>query len=457
MQSIKEQKAEGKAIRKEQIAREQHGIWEVKKDREEVIRLIKGQEKTRSKHLLPLRHERMMVSPFTFYRGSAILQAVDLASMPYTPLTVQACGDAHISNFGIFGTPERRLVFDINDFDETFPGPFEVDMKRLCASIEICGRDRGFSKKERRAAVEEAALAYRKCMNAFSEMGNLEVWYSRLDLEDLVEKNPVFENKAQKENMKKVLDKARSKNNDMALRKLTETVDGRIRIKSNPPLIVPIREMSKDERKNFNFDTDVRMALELYAKTLPVDRQGLLKQYEPIELAHKVVGVGSVGTKAWILVMLGRENGDPLVLQIKEAMPSVLEGKFGQKPFRQNGRRVAVGQKLIQTVGDIFLGWFCVSSEDGKKGDYYVRQLWNQKGSFVLEDLSPDGLKGLSAMCAWNLAHAHAKTGNRHMIAGYLGKNEAFDQAMVKYAALYADQSEADYETFCRWVKKNDK
>ena len=453
MRPIKEVKKEAKGYRKI-THRSDLGVWKFEKDRELVKELLIKQEETRLAQLIPERRKRMSVSPFTFFRGSAILQAHDASITPRTAFCVQACGDAHISNFGIFGSPERRLVFDINDFDETLPAPFELDVKRLTASIEICGRDRGFTKEQREAAVYDATALYRQTILEFSEMGNMEVWYKHLDVEKLMEENAAFASKKVNKEVRNMLDKATAKNSDRAIKKLTETVDGKLRIKSDPPIIVPTRDMTEEIRRLYDFREtlesvlNLQKAIDLYKESLPEDRRFLLDQYEPLELAHKVVGVGSVGRRAWILVMQGRENGDPLVLQIKEAEKSVLEEYYGDSKYELCGQRVVEGQRAIQTVGDIMLGWLRVELPGGRRTDYYVRQLWDSKGSIDLTKLSNEGYHALSLICAWTLAHAHAKTGNRHALAGYLGKDDVFDTAMVKYAAAYADQNEADYEVF---------
>lgn len=454
MKSIPERKKEAKEYRKV-TARNDLGIWEVKTRRPIVEELLTMQESTRLKELIPLRHERMAANPFTFFRGAAIIQAHDIASTPGTEFRVQACGDAHISNFGIFASPERRVVFDINDFDETLPAPFEVDVKRLAASIEICGRNRGFSKKDREKAVYEAAAAYRRVMIRFSDMGNMEVWYKHLDLEYLMENDSLFSDKRQQKVMRETIDKALTKNSERALSKLTESVNGKLRIKSNPPLIVPIRDLFGEEKQKYDFHYNMEKALDIYKMTLPAERRGLIDQYEPLELAHKVVGVGSVGQQAWMLILMGKENADPLVLQIKQAERSVLEKYYGNSEYAMSGQRVVEGQRAIQTAGDILLGWLGLETPDGVHRDYYVRQLWDAKGSFDLGRITEKGLIGLASMCAWTLAHAHAKTGDRHAIAGYLGKNDTFEKTMVKYAQLYADQNEADYEMFREYCKNN--
>ena len=449
MKSIKERKEEARAYRKT-TSRKELGLWKTETNRQIVEELLLMQEKTRVQQLIPVRRERMSASPFSFFRGSAVIQAHDLGAAPRTCFRVQACGDAHISNFGIFASPERRLVFDINDFDETLPAPFEVDIKRLAASIEICGRDRGFTKEQRAGAVYDAAAFYRKSMKGFSDMGNMEVWYKHLDIEAYLEKNTNEEIRRHMAEVQETLRKSMSKTSERAMKKLTETVDGKLRIKSNPPLIVPLGELIGEEKKLYGFRYNLRSAIGLYKDTLPSERQGLLDQYEPVEMAHKVVGVGSVGRQAWILIMMGRENGDPLVLQIKEAEASVLEACYGQSVYPKCGQRVVEGQRSIQTAGDILLGWVTLTNPDGKVRDYYVRQLWDSKGSIGIETISPEGYHGLSLACAWTLAHAHAKTGDRHAIAAYLGNGEVFENAMVSYASAYADQNEADYEVFLK-------
>ena len=447
MKTVQECKKQGKENRKA-VPRSSMGEWKVETRRKVVEDLIREQESTRQQHLLPLRHERMAASPFAFFRGAAIIQAHDLATLPTTELRVQAVGDAHISNFGIFASPERRLVFDINDFDETSIAPFECDIKRLMTSIEICGRNRGFAPEQRQAAIEQAARVYRNSMMKFSEMGNMDVWYQHLDLENFIAKDPHFTDPLQKTNIDETIKKALSKNSEKAIKKYTEIYDGKLRIKSDPPIIVPLRDLIGEDKVYYSFQHNIADAIKLYQKSLPNERRSLIDQYEPLEMAHKVVGVGSVGTKAWILIMMGQVEGDPLVLQIKEASASVLERYFGASTYKEHGRRVVEGQRSIQTAGDILLGWVKLVSPDGRIGDYYVRQLWDDKGTFDLDKIGVDGLTSLASICAWTLAHAHAKTGDRHAIAGYLGKGDKFEKAMMNYSKAYADQNEADYETF---------
>ena len=437
----------GKALRK-QCRRESQGRWTVKSGRDDAVKIILDQEKGRIKDLLPVRHKRMAASAFAFYRAGAAVMAYDLSGLPDTGIMVQACGDAHISNFGMFRSPERKMVFDINDFDETLPGPWEWDLKRMLTSIEICGRDRGFTDKQRTKAVLTAARTYRESMRHFSESGNLDVWYEHMDLDYLYEKKINAIGKDEAQAIHDALGKAYLKNSDKAVSKLTEVVDGRLQIKSNPPVVVPVREMDQND-----IDKELRWLSRLrveYRMSLPRERRSLVDQYRTVDVARKVVGVGSVGTSDWIMVLEGRENGDYLVLQMKEATASVLEKYVGKSRFLEHGHRVVEGQRAIQTAGDIMLGWARKVYKNGAPEDYYVRQLWDGKGSVDLERVTPEQLEGVSSMCAWVLAHAHAKTGDRHMIAGYLGKGDSFDRAMLEFAKSYADQNEADYRMFLK-------
>ena len=450
--TIQERKQEGKEFRKT-LSRSDLGVWKTKTDRQIVQELIVSQELTRVKKLIPLRRQRMAASPFSFFRGAAVIQAHDLAGTENTKFIVQACGDAHISNFGLFSSAERRLVFDINDCDETLPAPFDVDVKRLFASIEICGRECGFKKSQREKAVYEAAEMYRNTMRECSDEGNMEVWYKYFDVMNFMNNKQDTITSEQAAFMNATVEKALTKTSELAMKKLVEKRDGRLQIKSNPPLIVPVRELIGEDKEQFDLHWGLTKVLDKYKASLPEDRQFLIDQYKPLEAAHKVVGVGSVGRQAWITVLLGRENGDPLVLQVKEAVHSVLEDYYGASVYQNCGERVVAGQRAIQTAGDILLGWLSLKGPDGVTRDYYVRQLWDEKGSFELKGISQEGYYGLSLLCAWKLAVAHAKTGDRHAISGYLGKSDKFETAMVKYAAAYADQNEADYETFLKFSK----
>ena len=453
--SKEESTKRGKDLRAS-VPRESHAQWAPAVDRPDPVELLKSQGETRVKELLPLRYERMSASAFTFYRGGALIMASDLSDTPTTGINVQACGDAHISNFGLFSSPERRTVFDINDFDETLPGPWEWDIKRLAASVEICGRDNGFSEKKRKAAVRACSEGYRQGMIKFANMGHLDVWYAHLDVDTLrAEVATDISNKSKKA-ADKMIAKAKGKNSARAIRKLTEVVDGQLRIVSDPPVVVPMRDLvaSKgDARLIERFDEQrierlMGAVLAEYRATLPSDKRKLVESYRAVDLAHKVVGVGSVGTRAWIIVMQGADENDPLVLQVKEAQESVLERFVGKSKYRQHGHRVVAGQRAMQTASDMLLGWCRLPGEDGKRKDYYVRQLWDGKGSIDLSLLGPKQLEKLARGCGWTLAHAHARTGDRFAIAAYLGNSDKFDDAIVEFADAYAYQNENDYKRF---------
>ena len=457
--SKEESKERGKALRAS-VPRESHAQWEPAFDRADPVELLRSQGETRVQALLPLRYERMSASAFTFYRGGALIMASDLSETPSTGIRVQTCGDAHISNFGLFSSPERRTVFDINDFDETLPGPWEWDVKRLAASVEICGRDNGFSKKKRRAAVLACARGYREGMAKFADMGHLGVWYAHLDVDTLREKVATNVDPKNMKAANKVIAKAKNKDSARAIAKLTEVVDGKLRIVSDPPIVVPMRELISQKAgtavERFDEQTIERLisaVLTEYRLTLDPHKRKLVGEYTPVDVAHKVVGVGSVGTRAWIVVMKGADEDDPLVLQVKEAQESVLERFVGKSKFGQHGKRVVEGQRAMQTASDMLLGWCRIPDKDGKKKDYYVRQLWNGKGSIDLSLLNPSQLEALARACGWTLAHAHARTGDRFAISAYLGKSDKFDKAIADFADAYAYQNEADYQCFMEAYK----
>jgi hypothetical protein len=440
-----ESEAAGKAARRK-MPRKAHGSWEPASDRPSPVAILKRQNKTRVADLVPIRHGRMSVSAFTFYRGGAGIMAADLGAAPSTDLTVQLCGDAHLSNFGIFAAPDRRLIFDINDFDETHPGPFEWDVKRLAASFAIGGRDLGFKERDRRTAVAAATGEYRREMRRLAAMRTLDVWYQRLDIGALEQYRSQVNKKAVRTYDKNVA-KAESKNSLRALAKLTERVDGGLRIRSDPPLIEPVEDVFASAKPQ----TIAKRFAELvsdYQGTLARDIRRLAEGYRYVHAARKVVGVGSVGTRAWIALMLGRDNDDPLFLQVKEAEASVLEGFAGKSPFKQQGRRVVEGQRLMQAAGDIFLGWLSGEGPDGVTRDFYVRQLWDGKGSAQVELMTPATMGIYGRLCGWTLARAHARSGDRFAIASYLGKGDAFDRAICDFAEAYADQNEADFKEF---------
>jgi uncharacterized protein (DUF2252 family) len=444
--TVAERTARGRAARGE-APRSSHSMLDTSQDRDPVG-LLDDQAASRVPELVPIRYGRMLVSPFTFYRGAAAIMAHDLASTPRAGLKVQLCGDAHLSNFGGFASPERSLVFDLNDFDETLPGPFEWDVKRLAASFEIAGRDRGFGDAERRTAVLSVLGAYRKAMRRFAAMNQLDLWYSRLDVEALAAQLRVQVKKKQAKAAEKAMAKARSKDSLKAFAKLTRIVDGKAQIVSDPPLIVPLHELAPDADGR-EIEEQMRSLVRVYHRSLQYDRCILLEEYRYADLARKVVGVGSVGTRAWIMLLLGRDESDPLFLQIKEAQVSVLEPHLGVSDFRNHGQRVVEGQRLMQAASDIFLGWIRGPKEDdGVTRDYYIRQLWDWKSSVDLEAISPRGLELYGQACGWTLARAHARSGDRIAIASYLGKSDVFDRAIADFATSYVDLNERDYVAF---------
>jgi uncharacterized protein (DUF2252 family) len=408
------------------------------------VGLILGQDKSRIPELVPVRHGRMLVSPFTFFRGAALPMAADLAGTASSGLRVQLCGDAHLANFGAFGSPERRLVFDVNDFDETLPGPFEWDVKRLVASMVIAGRDNGLSIKRRRTVALATASAYRTAMHRFAAMPVLAVWYSRFDVEDAINQ---FRSSLPKKAMRVTeaqAAKARTRDSTQAVAKLTTIVDGQRRIVSNPPLIVPIEELAGE----LNIDavyTFIRDLTDQYASTLPPDRRTLVERFGLTRIARKVVGVGSVGSPAWILLMDPDDGLDPLLLQAKQAGRSVLADYLGESQYPNQGERVVVGQRLMQAATDIFLGWIRATRSDLPAADYYLRQLRDWKYAVPIESLDATSMATYGRMCGWTLARAHARTGDRIAIAAYLGKSDKFDQALADFAETYADRTEADH------------
>jgi uncharacterized protein (DUF2252 family) len=438
---VAERAAEGKAARS-RARRSSHAAWEPAAAREDAVAILERQASSRVPELVPIRYGRMAVSPFAFFRGAAAVMAADLATTPSSGLRVQACGDAHLSNFGAFAAPDRRLVFDLNDFDESLPGPWEWDVKRLAASFAIAGRENGFGREERGVAVREAACSYREAMRGFAAEGNLTVWYERLDVEAVmgeIEAEPKLSKQ-----VRKGVAKAQAKNSVRALEKLTHVVDGELRIRADPPLIVPAEElMAADETRDL--EQFLLTVLESYRASLPGDRQHLLDGYRFRHLARKVVGVGSVGTRAWILLLTGADDSDPLFLQAKEAEASVLEPYAGASRFENHGQRVVEGQRLMQAASDIFLGWCPAVGLDGAQRDFYVRQLWDWKRSVEIERLSPHGLELYARICGWTLARGHARSGDRIAIAAYLGGGEAFDTAIAEFSEAYADQSERDH------------
>jgi uncharacterized protein (DUF2252 family) len=410
--------------------------------RRDPIDLLEGQAQTRLPELGPIRYGRMLASPFTFFRGAAYLMAADLADGPRTGIYAQLCGDAHLSNFGIFAAPDRRLVFSLNDFDETLPGPFEWDVKRLAASLAVAGRDRGFAGATRRAIVRAAVREYREAMARFAEMRNIHVWYARLDVASI--RDQLGTSGKQMKRLQSTVAGARTKDSIRALTKLCRTVDGELRIIGNPPLVTPIEDVLPSAEREELEDVVQRM-IDTYRRTLPRDRAHLLESYRYVHAARKVVGVGSVGARTWILLLTGRDDADPLFLQFKEAQASVLEPFLGKSEFAQHGQRVVEGQRMMQAAPDVMLGWERILTIDGEERDFYIRQLWDSKGSAEVEAMDPAGLEAYGRVCGWTLARAHARSGDRIAIAAYLGGGGVFDNAMATFAETYADQNERDY------------
>jgi uncharacterized protein (DUF2252 family) len=439
---VSERAAAGKEARS-RVPRSTQAEWEAAADRADPVELLERQATSRVQALLPVRYGRMSVSPFTFYRGAAAVMAADLAGTPISGLDVQMCGDAHLSNFGVFAAPDRRLVFDLNDFDETLPGPWEWDLKRLAASFEIAARDNGFKRRDRRQAVLTVTRTYRESMHEFAKMRNLEIWYARLDADEALESLRSERPKSLKQ-VERAAAKARAKDSVRALERLTETVAGELRIASRPPLLVPIEELA-GEFGDFDIEKAINTVLIEYADSMKGDRRHLLSEYRYRHLAHKVVGVGSVGTRAWVVLLTGRDDGDPLFLQAKEAQASVFEPHVGSSRFRNHGRRVVEGQWLMQAASDSFLGWCAGVEADGEPRDYYVRQLWDQKGSGDIESMRPRAMEIYAQGCGWTLARAHARSGDPVAIGAYLGSGDAFDEAIADFSSAYADQNERDH------------
>jgi uncharacterized protein (DUF2252 family) len=441
-----ERAARGKAARA-QVPRDSHAVFDPPADRPDPVALLEQQATTRVPELVPVRWGRMMVSPFTYYRGAALPMASDLAITPVSGLAVQACGDAHLSNFGLFGSAERRLMFDVNDFDETLPGPWEWDVKRLAASLEVAGRDNQFPARQRRAIVTAAVSRYRQAMREFASMTNLDVWYARADITELRAQFDSQLRARQRKYLDKGLAKARTRDSMQELTKLTRMTDGRPRIISDPPLLVPIGELMPARTDRAALQAQLKGLIAKYQRTLETDRRYLLNQFEFCDMARKVVGVGSVGTRCWIILMLGRDETDPLFLQVKEAEASVLSRFVGASRHANQGQRVVAGQRLMQASSDIFLGWQRIEAGlDDRPRDFYVRQLRDWKFSVEIELLRPEGLQMYAALCAWTLARAHARSGDRIAIASYLGGSDVFDRAIARFAAAYADQNERDYQ-----------
>jgi uncharacterized protein (DUF2252 family) len=439
----KERRASGRA-RREVVPLAAHGTFTRPPGAKDAVTLLEEQSAGRVPELVPIRYGRMLQTEFTFFRGAARVMAADLAASPMSGLDVQMCGDAHVSNFGFYGSPERRLVFDTNDFDETLPGPFEFDVKRLVASLVVAGRENGLSRKRRRAVSVAAVARYRTAMAEFAAARDLDVWYSHIDADDLQQGFASGLDDVRRKRLERAMAKTRTRDTLQAFGKLTEVVDGRLRLRADPPLVVPLRDLLPDTDGQ-----DLQAAFgELvadYIASLRLDRRTLMNRYTFIDMARKVVGVGSVGTRCWIVLLTGRDDDDPLLLQIKEAPPSVYAEFLGASPYENQGQRVVAGQRLMQQASDIFLGWQRTAGIDGVERDFYFRQLRDWKGSLTIEDLRPEGLQLYGEVCAWCLARAHARSGDRIAIAGYLGSSSAFDEAVADFAEAYADVNAADH------------
>jgi uncharacterized protein (DUF2252 family) len=440
-----ERVALGRAARAE-VPRSRHAEFDPPPDRPDPIALLEQQAESRVPELVPIRYGRMLVSPFAYYRGAARIMASDLATSPTSGIRVQLCGDAHLSNFGVFASPERRLMFDLNDFDETLPGPWEWDVKRLAASMVVAGRDNGYSRKQRDAIVRDTVGQYRTAMRDFAAEPNLAVWYARFDVENELNRLRSTVKAKQIRRTEHNLAKARTRDSMREFAKLTVEVDGERRIISDPPLIVPVEELFPEASAKQVTDT-VADFIRGYRRSLQTDRRALLEQYRFVHLARKVVGVGSVGTRAWIALLLGVDHQDPLFLQVKEASASVLEEFLGASGYASAGERVVAGQHVMQASSDIFLGWRSLKNPlEGTERDFYVRQLKDWKGSAELDSMPAESMAAYGRMCGWTLARAHARSGDRVAIASYLGSSDVFDRAIAAFSEAYADRNEADYD-----------
>ncbi|MEU9946202.1 DUF2252 domain-containing protein [Streptomyces lavendulae] len=446
-----ERAALGKEARR-RSPRSGHAVYEPAADRRDPLRILEAQSAARVPELVPIRYGRMTESPFRFYRGAAAIMASDLAGSPDSGITAQLCGDAHLLNFRLLASPERELMFDINDFDETLPGPWEWDVKRLSASFVIAARANGFDDAEPARVVSATVRSYREAMTRFAGLSNLDVWYTKVDAAGL---KALITGQLRKEGRRKLdraLAKARSRDTLQVFDKLTRVVDGHRRIAADPPLLVPIADLLPDSERSA-LERQFRALIEQYAVTLPSDRRHLLADYHLADVARKVVGVGSVGTRCWIFLLLGRDGGDPLFLQAKEADESVLAEHLGASLYRNQGERVVAGQRLMQAASDIFLGWQRVDGFDGRRRDFYVRQLRDWKGIAMPETMTPPQLEAFGGVCGLTLARAHARSGDRIAIAAYLGGGDAFDRALVTFAEAYADQNERDHRALLDAVR----
>ncbi len=438
-----ERAAHGKAAR-QQVPRSSHADWSPSTNRRDPVAMLEEQGVTRLQDLLPIRYGRMAASPFAFFRGAANVFAADLAETRSVPLNVQLCGDAHLVNFGGFASPERSLVFDINDFDETLPGPFEWDLKRLAASLSVAARSRNFEPTACNDIVTGSVRAYREAMRSFALMRNLDLWYVRMGVQTMVERWGPELTSEQLRNFQRGIGKAESKDRLKAKNKLTHEIDGELRFLSDPPLLVPVEEIFTETEHEALSET-LRGALRSYRRSLSADRRHLLEGYRFVEVARKVVGVGSVGTRCWLVLLVGRDNDDPLFIQVKEAEASVLEAHLKTSGYANHAQRVVEGQRLMQASSDILLGWERLDGVDGRTHDYYMRQLWDWKTSANIEIMDESGLRVYGQLCGWTLARGHARSGDPIAIGSYLGSGTVFDDAVAEFAGIYADQNEIDH------------
>ena len=442
--------ARGRAARAA-VPRDSHAVFDPGPDRPDSLSLLEQQAARRVPELVPVRYGRMIVSPFSYFRGAALPMASDLATTAVSGLAVQACGDAHLSNFGIFGSAERNLVFDVNDFDETLPGPWEWDVKRLAASLEVAARGNGFSARQRQEIVMVTVASYRRAMRGFAGMSNLDVWYARADMDQVRAQYGSQLKARQRKMVDKSLAKARTRDSMQEVARLTHVVDGRPRIIADPPLVVPIADLVPEQMDGASGEAQLSGLIDKYRRTLETDRRFLLGQFEFADMARKVVGVGSVGTRCWIVLMLGRDESDPLFLQVKEAEASVLSRFAGASKYANQGQRVVAGQRLMQASSDIFLGWQRTEAGlDGPARDFYVRQLRDWKFSLDIDAMTSGDMRQYGQLCGWTLARAHARSGDRIAIAAYLGGADVFDRAITQFAAAYADQNQRDHDALVR-------
>ncbi|MFF8788186.1 DUF2252 domain-containing protein [Streptomyces sp. NPDC015125] len=446
-----ERAEQGRALRSE-VPRSRHAELGPTASRADPVDIIERQSALRVPELVPLRYGRMLESPFRFYRGAAAIMAADLATTPSTGLRTQLCGDAHLLNFRLLASPERHLLFDINDFDETLPGPWEWDVKRLAASFAIAGRGNGFPEKVRTDIVRAAGASYREQLRRYADMRTLEVWYAHADMADVEAEEAQELSSRGRAGLARTIAEARTHDTVQAYRKLTRRSGGEVRIAADPPLIVPLGDLLPDLERGQLTD-QIRQLVEGYGRTLRSDHRRLLEQYRVVDVARKVVGVGSVGTRCWIALLLGKDTDDPLLLQAKEADESVLAAYAGQSLHTHQGERVVAGQRLMQAAGDIFLGWGRTTGIDGRQRDFYIRQLRDWKGIMPTDAMVPTGMRRFAVRCGATLARAHARSGDRIAIGAYLGRSTVFEEALARFAERYADCNERDHQALREAVR----